>query len=375
MKNAAFPSRILHILQCTNLGGTEQATAASMAAIQRDYSVAFRIVSPRAPGKGWDLFTAFDPEARWFPYRGKYNWRGQKAFTAYVRTLAKNCDSVWVSGTCASSLRAARATGLPIVLSHHYHHGRSYLSRLRWKMFYETFGRNLHHIIYVSDFIRNEAIAICPWIAEKSSVVHQPVPAVYNGPEERHAERLKARRDLGLPGHALIVGNGGWLVPAKRFDVFLDVAAKVCRTVPNSFFVICGDGKAKPALMQQAAALGIEDRVRFTGWVKDMLAYHRAWDILLFNSDAEAAGRTVLEAMSCGTPVVASVTHGGTADILSDPARGYFLPVHDTDKLAARIIRLHSDPALREKIAETAADYIRREYSSGTGKAILSAFT
>lgn len=364
-------------LDSASLSGLSVATYHSMKALRDHYGASFAIAGSikTPPEDTLHAYADFDPAVRHFEHRGKMNWRGYGAFARHVADRARDCDLVWVSGRSTSPLRAALATGKPVVLNMHSSYKQSRRSDLRWKIYYEAFCRRVDHFAYISPFIRAQAVALCPWIEERSSVSLQYAPLRYTDDNARQMRKKEARKSLGLPEDAFIVGSTGRLGAGKRFDVFLNVAARVAAQAPDALFIVNGDGPMKEELMAQARSLGIAQRVIFTGWVADPQEYCEAWDLCLFHSDHEAACRTILEAMSCGTPVVTSVLHGGTADIVSSPIRGYFHPTHDVGAMAEKILELRQAPGLCRKMAKDAAAYIRREYSAEAhSRLMMSAF-
>lgn len=159
---------------------------------------------------------------------------------------------------------------------------------------------------------------------------------------------------MGLPSEARLVGNAGWLVRRKRFDVFLKTAALVAARNSDARFVIAGDGPERQELQALSDRLGIAERIHWLGWVRRMQDFYCSVDLLLFNSDWDAMGNTPIEAMAYGVPVVASVQNGGLGEIISDERFGYLVDNHDPDGLAQAVIdRIAKDnvsPAGRERV-------------------------
>lgn len=369
------PLKVLQIVQCTNLGGMERASAGRMRILHEKFQVSFRVTSPRPEGEGAFLFRKFDPEAHFFNYRGKYNVFGHQAFAAHVAEVAKTVDVICVTGTCASSLRAASATGKPVILDHHFCHGNDLISRIKWRSFYELLCHRLSAIVYVSKFIRDEAVSIAPWIAEKAYVVPQPIPVPFVSSEDRFKRQQEARQRLGLPKDAWIVGNAGWLIPGKRFDIFLEVAAAIKQHIPAAYFVICGDGELGPALRRQAEALHIADSVDFRGWVVNVGDHYWAWDELLFNTDYDANPRTPLEAIGYGLNVVASSKYGGLSDFFSEEGCGFFFRDHDVEAMTKASERLWKEKETRERLRERALLQLKQRHSETEVERFLQIFS
>jgi glycosyltransferase involved in cell wall biosynthesis len=123
-------------------------------------------------------------------------------------------------------------------------------------------------------------------------------------------QREGARLDLGIPSEGFVIGGVGRLVPQKNFMLFLEVVADVVRSHPSVYFVIAGTGPLEQLLRAKATTLGIVEHVRFLGHVKDRVGLYHALDALMMTSDFEGTPMTLLEAMACGLPVVASAVDG-----------------------------------------------------------------
>ena len=161
-----------------------------------------------------------------------------------------------------------------------------------------------------------------------------------------------------LSSNHQFVGNAGWLIPRKRWDIFLQVAARVAAVLPNVRFLIAGDGPERDALEKLAAELGIADRVIWLGWQDHLEDFYQRLDVMLFNSDWDAVGRSPLEAMSYGVPVVASVIHGGLNEIITSEEYSYLIDRHDVSLLAGKIIELLQLPGLAAEVGRKARAHI-----------------
>ena len=354
---------IAAFLQCTNLGGMEQVAYSLFEQLQsRGFSV--KVATPRPWGPGKPRVLRIDPEAQAFNYKGKFGWRSFPSFQRHAQTVCKSSEKVWVIGTCASCLAVASLTGKKILLSHHYYHFENRMSCLRWTAFYLAFGFRLDAITYPTEFTRNEALKIAPWLRAKTHMVRNGFDVHYTTEEKRLADKRAARTELQIPQGAFLIGNGGWLTEHKRFDVFLKTAKHISGQIPNARFYICGGGPEEKNLRSLARKLGIADKVYFQGWVQDMSPYYRAWDVLLFNSDFEALGCTPLEAASYGCLCVASCRYGGLSEFLKDGQTGFLLNQHDPEKLAGTIIRLALDPLLALEIRQRAIRMLEQEFSN-----------
>lgn len=365
---------VLHLLQCTNLGGMEQVAYRLMERLSTSGGLEFAVLTPRPFGAGKSRLRAVDSYAADSPHRGRFGWRDAPKFKEQVEARAKSCSHIWISGTSVASLRAVRDLSQPKVLSHHYHHFENRWSGVKWRAFYEGFARNIDAITYPTRFTRDEAIRIAPWIAERAVVVPNGVQCLWRDQQDRIALRNAARKRLGVPEDAFVIGNAGWLIQRKRFDIFLSTAKKVLTSLPSARFVVCGGGPLEAELKSQARALGIENSVTFTGWVADLSDQYHSWDVMLFNSDFDTLPCGPLEAAAHGCIVVASLRYGGLSEFIHHNVNGFLLEDHDVSTLAQTVLALASDEALTARCLAALQTSLRSDYSVAAGSTFYSEY-
>ena len=211
--------------------------------------------------------------------------------------------------------------------------------------------RDTEHIVYPTQFTRAEALRIAPWLKDKAKIIRVGVEAHRTNESDRRQRQSEARKQLDLPASAWIVGNAGWIIKRKRFDVFLRTAQAIKRRLPDAYFVICGTGDKEAEIRNLASDLGLADAVRFTGWVKDLTPHYQAWDVILFNSDYDALGLSPLEAAGWGCLVVASVKNGGLNEFIDNGKNGFLLGDHTPDQLADIVMELAQDTIAANPLA------------------------
>ncbi len=173
--------------------------------------------------------------------------------------------------------------------------------------------------------------------------------------------REAARAALGIPRDGLVIGGVGRLVEQKNFALFLEVATHVLDGHPSVLFVIAGTGPQEKELKARAVALGIDERVRFLGHVSDRLALYHAFDALLMTSDFEGTPMVLLEAMSCGLPVVASAVDG-IAEVCTDGHDALLHPPGDVAGFATALKGILQDDGLRKTLGMNARNSILKRY-------------
>jgi L-malate glycosyltransferase len=175
-------------------------------------------------------------------------------------------------------------------------------------------------------------------------------------PADLHAE-------LWLPHHAPIVGNVAALVPHKGQRHLIEAAAIVIQRVPDARFVIAGEGELRPQLERQIKDHHLEKHVFLAGFRPDILSVHKAFDIFVMSSITEGLGTSLLDAMACGKPIVAT-TAGGMPEVVADGLTGILVPPRDHDAMAAAIVKLLTNAAARAEMAAAGLARVRTMFSA-----------
>jgi glycosyltransferase involved in cell wall biosynthesis len=178
------------------------------------------------------------------------------------------------------------------------------------------------------------------------------------------APACQLRRELGVPGEAPLVGVVARLEREKGHRFLLEAWPSVLAVCPAARLVIVGEGSESDALRAQARSLGsrVAASVHFTGRREDIAAVTADLDVAVLPSLREAQGISILEAMARRRPVVASAV-GGIPEVITSGVDGILVPPADPGGLAAGIVALLSDPALRERIAEAGYRTVAERYS------------
>ena len=335
--------RILNVMQCTELGGMEQSALRFMIGLQaRGHSC--HVVSVNPVGRLGPMLEAEGIPAVGVPFSGRLGWRSHFQLRRSIRQGLAQADSLYMTGpTLSGVLSLSRRRAMRRVLNVQFHH-TGVKPPWAWRGLYRLVAARFDAVTFPSDFTRTEAEDLWPPLKAITHTVRNPAP-LPEAPDA--ATRAAGRQTLGLPADAPIVGNAGWLIPRKRFDIFLRTAAVIRRLVPRAEFVIAGDGPDRAALEALAEQLGIGPAVHWLGWQSDLGPFYRSLDLLLFNTDWDAFPTTPLEAMGYGLPVVASSAHGGLKETITDPGHGFLIAEHDPERLGAAAAGLLTDPTAR----------------------------
>jgi glycosyltransferase involved in cell wall biosynthesis len=149
------------------------------------------------------------------------------------------------------------------------------------------------------------------------------------------------------------------LHPQKGHAYLLRAAVQV----PGATFVLAGDGPLRAELEAEARDLGIAGRCVFLGQRADVPALLAAADLFVLPSLFEGLPVSVLEAMAAELPVVATAI-GGTDEAITSEESGLLVPPRDPGALASAIRRLQADPPLARRLAAAARERVEREFSS-----------
>ena len=340
------PPNILHIMQCANLGGMEKSTLELMSA-ERSLGFENRLISLNPIGGLGPLLVERGIPARGLRYRGP---AGVLSIPEMAKAFREGSspDGVVVTGhnLAAFAALAGHKCKKRVLFVHHYHEG--VMPRRQWRFVYTAAMRIFPRIAFCSDFIRAEAEDIYPPL-RRISVTRPDCLRLAPLPSQR--ERIAARESLQIPEGASVVGNAGWLIQHKRWDVFLRTAARIASERPDTVFLVAGDGPMRQELSESSRALGLADRVRWLGWQKNLTNFYLSLDVLLFNSDGDALGLTPLEAAGFGVPMVASVLHGGLREVVHSERLGFLSSQHDEDWLTEKAIFLLQNRELGREMA------------------------
>lgn len=180
------------------------------------------------------------------------------------------------------------------------------------------------------------------------------------GPEERE----RARRALGVPGDAVVVGTVGRLVWQKGFRELFEVARRLAVARPQVTFVVVG-----PTDPDKADALGEDDlaearragNVVFTGGRDDVDELYAGFDLFVLPSYREGFPRSAMEAAASGLPVVATDIRG-CRQAVDHEVTGLLVPLRDAAGLADAVARLVDSEADRRRMGEAAVTKARAEF-------------
>ena len=183
--------------------------------------------------------------------------------------------------------------------------------------------------------------------AERTVTVHEGIDVE----RAQHVPAVNVHEAFWLPHGAPVVGNVAALVPHKGQRYLIDAAQLVIQQLPDTRFVILGEGELRDHLEKQVHEHHLEKHVLLPGFRTDVLGCIKGFDLFAMSSVTEGLGTSLLDAMACARPIVATRA-GGIPEIVEDELNGLLVPVRDHHALAAAIVRALKDPALRQRMGE-----------------------
>jgi glycosyltransferase involved in cell wall biosynthesis len=210
----------------------------------------------------------------------------------------------------------------------------------------------------VSDAVGDEAAAFFGLGRDRIETVYNPFSPDTIG-------RLAAQApDIPLPGTPFVVACGR-LVKAKGFDDLIHAFSRVRRRHEVTL-VILGDGPERSALEACARQYGVAADVRLPGFVRNPFAvFARATAFVLSSRFGEAFSRVLVEAMTCGVPVISSRCPWGPEEVLAGGRYGVLYDVGDVDQLTEALDQVLREPA-RSRAIVTEARRRVAEFSEDT---------
>jgi len=206
-------------------------------------------------------------------------------------------------------------------------------------------------------------------IKELYHIPNERIVVIENGANTdlfKPMDRGKCIKELSLDESHHYVCFVGNLAPWQGVEYLIEAAPLILKKVPNTKFLIIGDGMMKEKLVSLAEKTGISDKVIFTGAVpyEEVPKYINASDVCVAPKKPLKSGYSPLklyEYMACGKPVVASIISG--FEILEQQNAGILAEPEKPEELAEIIIKLLKDKKMREEMGKNGRGYVVKNHS------------
>lgn len=337
------PVRVLYLIDSLGPGGAEHLLAASLPFLRRAGVAPTVIALQEQQGNP----VARRIEAQGIPVTelGIRRLRQRGAFGRVRRAIAAAAPQVvhtQLEFAAVLGIPAARRLGLPAVATLHTLDEPPPHSRLALHFRLMAWAlRRARRVIAVSEITRSHYLKRAHLRPERVVTIYNGIdPTAFQaGPEARAAVRAEFGLDLEAP---VLVTVAVQREP-KGIQYMLAALPQVAAAFPAVRYLLVGDGPHRPALEEQAARLGLSDRVVFAGARDDVARLLAAADLFVLPSLTEALPTVLAEAMAAGLPIVAT-TVGGIPEMVRHGEAALLVPPQDPAALATAVSRLLDNP-------------------------------
>lgn len=244
---------------------------------------------------------------------------------------------------------AAKLAGVPKLI--HSEHGRTFDDRPLRFWAQRQLSRLADTVFALSQQLRRDLVTHVGLPAERIEVLYNGVDLARFG----GSDRADARERLGLAADAVVVGSVARLVAVKNYPLLLRAIAHPA--LAPATLVLIGDGPERATLQSLADTLGIADRVRFVGHREDVAQLLPAFDVFVLPSLSEGMSNTLLEAMACSVPPIASQV-GGNAEIVRDGIDGLLFPSGDEAALRDALVQMVHNASQRAEMGRASRERV-----------------
>jgi glycosyltransferase involved in cell wall biosynthesis len=208
----------------------------------------------------------------------------------------------------------------------------------------------------ITDLVIANAESVKEYVSRIHRIAASRIHVIYNGISMDRIAQGAVSAAAGVASDRWGVGPRtvtmiASLTPKKDHATFLAAARIVRSELPETRFLVVGDGPLRQELEARVREMEIEDSVLFTGEVDDTAALLAAIDVSVLTSLKEGCSNSVIESMAAGKPVVATRV-GGNPELVEDGVTGFVVPAGDAHAVARRVIELLSNPELRRRMGE-----------------------
>ena len=247
-------------------------------------------------------------------------------------------------------------TGVPVL---HTRHGRCLHNSYKIKLLNIISSFMAAKCVGVSKDVTDELKRTEILSSEKALTILNGIDVNAYSPRTTHADRKAAQKETNK---CVKIGIIARLDRVKDHSNLLNSCVILNNLNDNFKLFIVGDGPMRKPLERQVKELLLEKKVVFTGTRHDIADILNDLDIYVLSSISEGISLTLLEAMACGLPVVATDV-GGNPEVVINNKTGFIIPPKDPEKFAEKILILCQDENLRKRMGNAGRDRVLERFN------------
>lgn len=259
----------------------------------------------------------------------------------------------FVDGTTAALMSGVRT----IV---HTDHSRVYPDKIRYIFAEWLMSHFVYKVVAVSDSTAQDLI-------KYEKISPRKIITVPNGIDGSRfnisVDKIKKRKELGISGKGPVIGITARLVEQKGINYLIKAMPAVIDELPGTTLVVAGEGDYEEILKNEAKAAGVDGNILFLGPRLDIPELLPVFDAYVLPSIWEGLPMSLLEAMAAGCPIIATKV-GGIPKLIEHGVNGSLVEPADPVHLAAEIIKLLKDPALRTAYSQKNLVLFKQKYEA-----------
>jgi len=356
--------RVLHLVESFDQGGSELQALQLVQSLCRDARYDVRLASIKPAGVLRPQAESLGlPEIPSYPLTSFYDGRllrQLRQFAARLREWRIDILHTHDFYTNVFGMAAGALARVPARIA-----SRRDLGAMRNKaqsMLEGIAFRMAHRIVVNSEAVRGALLG--------HGVPAGKITIIPNGVDEKRIatplERREALNELQLSAigqRQVVTIVANFRLAIKDHATFLRCAQRVRAELPDTMFVLAGEGELKPEMEAMAEQVGLRDHAIFTGRCGRLAELLAISDVCVSSSTSEGFSGAILEYMAAGRPVVATDV-GGAREAVVEADTGYLVAVRDDATMASRVVKLLQEPGTAAAFGQRGRERAKREFST-----------
>lgn len=247
--------------------------------------------------------------------------------------------------------KAARTTGTKVIYTAHGFHFYKGAPLKNWLLYYpieKWLSKYTDSLVTIND--EDHEIANRKFKVENVSLINGVGVNFTEFIPQTNENKQQLRKMYGYTEKDFILIYVGELSYRKQQDFLIDIISRVKNEIPNIKLLFIGEGELLESYKTQSINLGVEDRVEFLGFRKDISNLMVIADVAVSSSRQEGLPVNIMEAMSTGLPIVVTDCRGNR-DLIENEKNGFVISLKDREGFAKAIVKLNHFSALRQEFS------------------------